>query len=832
MTWLVRSPRFRRSAARMIRRTSAAKARTSCGSMKHGFAVPDAWVLGTDAFAAALRELPPSCDPKQLLRAAGGRFAHERAAEAREAILKAPLPRGLRWSSTRSWRDESSRAPWGFAVRSSATCEDGVARVDGRPRARRCSACVGDEALASAIREVWASIASGRALGYLAAHGVRDVGDGRRDPAMVRAQAAGVMFTRCAIDDVLARASASSTRASASARPSSTASRRPTCSASTRTDGRRALDRDEERARLVVQKARLEQVAVERPDEARAFRRAHPRARGHRAAAREASRTSRGTSSSRATRRAHRGSCKRVPSRASAFPKAATRTRFGAASTSAKRCPASRRRSRGPSRARSAKTGFRKAFATLGCRVPKSARARRQRARPLLFEPHRVHAHRRAGAVARSANARRARRWLGRATRSPRRSSTSRTKASTRASRSRRRACFSSSSASTRTCANSKSEAERTLRAHQRARSRDPSGRRPRAQIPRRRKTLLERTGDVMLTCASSSLGTHIALKTLLVARRRRIDADRLAHASHGGIRDLESARPAIGVMRIVASRAARSRSARGARARGDDRLDALPDGPDAPRARELPRALRRSRRARSRSSRRRAGRKIRAPSSRCFASRSAAKRANARAALAHARSAGRRRDAARSSTRLNFVEQTALRHLVARAQKAARLRERMRTWVTRVLGMIRDVALDADRRLLRLVPGSPRRRTRSSPPERARSCRRSSSSPSTSSSPRCVTRAPISRRSFALRRAEHARDHRAPRSAASRSSARRHRSAAARRRATCFAGSPRRAASSKRACASSRSAEMSAFQPGEDPRRPTRPTSAGRRSS
>ena len=54
---------------------------------------------------------------------------------------------------------------------------------------------------------------------------------------------------------------------------------------------------------------------------------------------------------------------------------------------------------------------------------------------------------------------------------------------------------------------------------------------------------------------------------------------------------------------------------------------------------------------------------------------------------------------------RLNFAEQTAVRHLVARAQKAARLRERMRTWVTRVLGMIRDVALDADRRLLRLVP-------------------------------------------------------------------------------------------------------------------------------
>jgi pyruvate,water dikinase len=59
----------------------------------------------------------------------------------------------------------------------------------------------------------------------------------------------------------------------------------------------------------------------------------------------------------------------------------------------------------------------------------------------------------------------------------------------------------------------------------------------------------------------------------------------------------------------------------------------------------------------------------------------------------------------ARLFQKLNFVEQTAVRHLVARTQKAARLRERMRSWVTRVLGMIRDVALDADRRLLRLVP-------------------------------------------------------------------------------------------------------------------------------
>jgi pyruvate,water dikinase len=53
----------------------------------------------------------------------------------------------------------------------------------------------------------------------------------------------------------------------------------------------------------------------------------------------------------------------------------------------------------------------------------------------------------------------------------------------------------------------------------------------------------------------------------------------------------------------------------------------------------------------------------------------------------------------------LNIVDQTITRHLVARAQRSARLRERMRTWVTRVLGMLREAALDADRRLLRRDP-------------------------------------------------------------------------------------------------------------------------------
>jgi pyruvate,water dikinase len=54
---------------------------------------------------------------------------------------------------------------------------------------------------------------------------------------------------------------------------------------------------------------------------------------------------------------------------------------------------------------------------------------------------------------------------------------------------------------------------------------------------------------------------------------------------------------------------------------------------------------------------------------------------------------------------RLGPVQMYAVRTLVLRSQQFTRLRERMRTWVTRVLGMLRFIALDIDRRLRRIDP-------------------------------------------------------------------------------------------------------------------------------
>ena len=95
-------------------------------------------------------------------------------------------------------------------------------------------------------------------------------------------------------------------------------------------------------------------------------------------------------------------------------------------------------------------------------------------------------------------------------------------------------------------------------------------------------QALLERTGDVMLTCAGSALGTHILLKGLVARvderRGRDLEADR-ARDLTSGIRDLESARPAIGIMRVV-NLARRDPEARVILDRETATMDQLPEGP------------------------------------------------------------------------------------------------------------------------------------------------------------------------------------------------------------------------------------------------------------
>ena len=62
-------------------------------------------------------------------------------------------------------------------------------------------------------------------------------------------------------------------------------------------------------------------------------------------------------------------------------------------------------------------------------------------------------------------------------------------------------------------------------------------------------------------------------------------------------------------------------------------------------------------------------------------------------------------RDLEKELATLSFSRRQLARLLVPRAQRATRYRERLRAWVLVVLGMLREVVLDADRRIGRLVP-------------------------------------------------------------------------------------------------------------------------------
>jgi len=663
---------------------------------KNGFLVPPTWVLSQKAFVAAVRQLSPASEPRSLLRAAAGRAVYARAADAREEILRAPLPDGLEEELAALWRAHEASAPWGFAVRSSATCEDG-ALVSMAGLAETVLGVRGADGLVSAVRAVWASIASGRALVYLATHGVRDVGMGVVIQPMVRAVAAGVMFTRrtrTAPDERIVNAGVGLGS--------------PVVDGVTTPDMLRIGADGTIIEQTIARKARativgasgLEEVDVERSDEP-ALSAAHVAA-----LADIASRLEGLEDVPWDVEFACEGDRVWVVQARHVtglgFPEGGDANTVWSSVNVGEALPGVATPFTWSVAGAYSETGFRKAFGTLGCTVPKSA--------VLVGNVHgRFYLNlsefmRIAAQVP----------WLDPRTLVDLGGGSGGEELATQVSEVSRTSFYAKLPLTTTRLLKEQlrldehvsryeDEAERSLRDHNAL---------DLAILPdegvgrkfRDVQALLERTGDVMLTCASSALGSHILLKGVLsrVAKTHGADAERLAHDLTSGIRDLESARPAIGVMRIV-NLARRDLDARAVLEQEGASMDALPEGPakralasfldlygdravreaeiSTPRWKEDPRPV--------------------------LAMIRVALRGDARDVepqLARAKAAADA-EMQRLFKRLNFVEQTAVRHLVARAQKAARLRERMRTWVTRVLGMMRDVALDADRRLLRLVP-------------------------------------------------------------------------------------------------------------------------------
>lgn len=665
---------------------------------KHGFLVPETWVVPQRAFVAALRHLSPACEPRSLLRAATGRAVYARAADAREEILRAPLPDGLAEELAALASAYEANAPWGFAVRSSATCEDG-ALVSMAGLAETVLGVRGTSELASAVRRVWASIASGRALGYLATHGVRDVGMGVVIQPMVRATAAGVMFTR------RSRSGPRERIVNAGVGLGS-----PVVDGVATPDMLRVAEDGSVIEQTIVRKTRamvvgddgLVEVAVGAPDEP-ALSPDHVKA-----LAEIASRLERLEDVPWDVEFACEGDrvwivqARHVTGHG--FPDGGDANTVWSSVNVGEALPGVATPFTWSVAGAYSESGFRKAFGTLGCTVPKNAvlvgnvhgrfylnltEFMRIAAQVPWLDPRTLvdlgggsggeELAMQVGEVSRTSFYAKLPITAARLLREQLRLDDD--------------------------VARFEEEAERALRDHNAL---------DLAILPdegvgkklRDVQTLLERTGDVMLTCASSALGTHILLKMVLSrvidGDSRSTDIERLAHDLTSGIRDLESARPAIGIMRIV-NLARQDPEARRVLEQEGATMDALPEGPtkralasflelygdravreaeiSTPRWKEDPRPV--------------------------FAMIRVGLRGDAREVepqLARAKAAADA-EMQRLFRKLNFVEQTAVRHLVARAQKAARLRERMRTWVTRVLGMMRDVALDADRRLLRLVP-------------------------------------------------------------------------------------------------------------------------------
>ena len=224
---------------------------------------------------------------------------------------------------------------------------------------------------------------------------------------------------------------------------------------------------------------------------------------------------------------------------------------------------------------------------------------------------------------------------------------------------------------------------------------------------------LLARTGKIMLTCAASSMAMHLCLRALFT-RPSDPEGKRGSLAVTAGIRDLESARPALGLLGLAH---ALERDEAGYRTfeRGDvpapELLGRLPEGPfkkalaefmdahgdravreaelSTPRWREDPSTLLAMLRATIRSDPERSLRAL------------------------HERNEAAVRELDVELATLPFARRQLATRLVPRAQRATRYRERLRAWVLVVLGMLREVVLDADRRIGRLVPDLAEERAR-----------------------------------------------------------------------------------------------------------------------
>lgn len=178
-----------------LARRLGGKAANLVSLMAGAFPVPKGWVIEARHFQDHVdRIMPRGHDIGSLVKLARSSGGMERAGRARDRMLESDLPEGLAQALGELWENIKNEAPWGLAVRSSATCEDtydtslaGLATTELGVR--------GKNALEKAVKQVWSSLFLPRALSYLAMAGVKDAQMAVVIQPVVKAGAAGVVFT-------------------------------------------------------------------------------------------------------------------------------------------------------------------------------------------------------------------------------------------------------------------------------------------------------------------------------------------------------------------------------------------------------------------------------------------------------------------------------------------------------------------------------------------------------------------------------------------------------------------------------------------------------------
>jgi phosphohistidine swiveling domain-containing protein len=198
-------PNIRRIESLVPRRTPAfgGKAKNLAALARAGFPVPAAYAIASEIEGEVLRAtLPASDQPLALLAAPSRDVTSERLASIAEQVRKAPLPTAISIDLRHAFAELRREGARAIAVRSSSLREDEQARS----AAGLHDTILGVEderALEDALRAVWASSFDPRVFGYLralggnrlAAPGEMGLGMGVILQAMVPADVAGVLFT-------------------------------------------------------------------------------------------------------------------------------------------------------------------------------------------------------------------------------------------------------------------------------------------------------------------------------------------------------------------------------------------------------------------------------------------------------------------------------------------------------------------------------------------------------------------------------------------------------------------------------------------------------------